>query len=338
MEESFDETRLAEATVLALGCGPAELLRVEAMAGAGSDRCYWRLFLPGSSTCVASRHEGRRPENEHFAAAARLLAARGVRVPTILAESPVERLVWAEDLGDLTLWEFGRRPGNDRAAGYRAAVAEAARIHAIEPDGLSAEETSHLQAPFDESLYLWEQDYFLDHFGRRHSGRAPAEVEGARSHPAMLDLAARLAALPRRLVHRDFQSQNILMLPDGRAGLVDFQGMRLGRPEYDLASLAHDPYAALDAAGIEGILTDYEEFSGRSVDRAILRDCSLQRLMQALGAYANLADNFGKARYLAFVAPACVGLGQLLPGSGLEDVLGPLLDRTVRFAAGRGSP
>ena len=325
MEAAFDMARLAEATVRALGGGPADSLRIEAMAGAGSDRCYWRIFLPDGSTCVVSRHEGRRPENEHFAALARLLAGRGVRVPAILAEAPDERLLWVEDLGDLTLWEFGRRRELDRASGYRAAVAEAARIHAIDPATLTAEEAAHLQAPFDEALYRWEQDYFLDHFGMRHSGRTASEVEAVRNHPAMLGMAAGLAALPRRLVHRDFQSQNILMLPDGRAGLVDFQGMRLGRPEYDLASLAHDPYADLDEAGIEGLLTAYEEFSGHAVDRRILRVCSLQRLMQALGAYANLADNFGKMRYLEFMAPACARLRALLPGSGLEDALGDLL-------------
>ena len=326
MEEPFDTSRLAVATVRALGAGPSEALRIEAMAGAGSDRCYWRVFLPDGSTCVASRHEGRRPENEHFAAVARMLAARGVRVPAILAEAPAERLLWVEDLGDLTLWAFGKSPEFDRSAGYRAAVAEAARIHSIDPAGLSAEERSHLQPPFDEALYRWEQNYFLDHFGMRHSGKTASEIEAVRNHLGMLGLAERLAALPRRLVHRDFQSQNILMLPDGRAGLVDFQGIRPGRPEYDLASLAHDPYAELDATAIESLLSDYEEFSGQAVDRAILRDCSLQRLLQALGAYANLADNFGKRRYLAFVAPACERLRALLPGSGLEDVIGPLLE------------
>jgi aminoglycoside/choline kinase family phosphotransferase len=42
-------------------------------------------------------------------------------------------------------------------------------------------------------------------------------------------------------VHRDFQSQNIIAR-SGHAYLIDFQGMRPGLAEYDLASLLFDPY------------------------------------------------------------------------------------------------
>ena len=55
-----------------------------------------------------------------------------------------------------------------------------------------------------------------------------------------------LGDLPRVLVHRDFQSQNIIVR-NGQAHLIDFQGMRPGLAEYDLASLLYDPYVTLSA-------------------------------------------------------------------------------------------
>ena len=48
-------------------------------------------------------------------------------------------------------------------------------------------------------------------------------------------------------MHRDFQSQNII-LREGQAYLIDFQGMRPGLAEYDLASLLYDPYVSLTNA------------------------------------------------------------------------------------------
>lgn len=41
---------------------------------------------------------------------------------------------------------------------------------------------------------------------------------------------------------RDSQSQNV-HIHAGKTWLIDFQGMRGGRPEYDLASLVYDGYA-----------------------------------------------------------------------------------------------
>ena len=45
-------------------------------------------------------------------------------------------------------------------------------------------------------------------------------------------------------LYRDFQSRNIMVLPEG-FGFIDFQGGRLGPPQYDLASLLIDPYVGL---------------------------------------------------------------------------------------------
>ena len=61
---------------------------------------------------------------------------------------------------------------------------------------------------------------------------------------------------PRCFVHRDFQSQNIV-IKDGAACFIDFQGMRPGLPQYDLASLLYDPYVCLPASERADLLEHY---------------------------------------------------------------------------------
>jgi N-acetylmuramate 1-kinase len=297
-----------------------------ALAGAGSDRAYWRLELPGGGTCVVSRHLGRRPENHHFAGLARQLAARGLRVPAIRAEQ--EPLVWMEDLGDETLQAVAARGNADAtAAAYLAAADELAALHALDPAAFLAECGGLLQPPFDAALYRWEQAYFFDHFVARHAGCPPARAAALRADPGLAALAAGLAARPRRLVHRDCQSQNLLLQPDGRVALIDFQGLRPGLPEYDLASLVHDPYVDLPQDLGAAILARHAARLAPHYrpDPLVLRDCAIQRLMQALGAYANLADNAGKSAYLAFIPVARARLRTLAAGHPLAGCLAEVL-------------
>ncbi len=111
-------------------------------------------------------------------------------------------------------------------------------------------------------------------------------------------LADAVAAQPRALMHRDFQSRNILRR-DGRVRLVDVQGMRLGPCAYDLMSLLRDAYVDL-GDDLRGELLD--RFRRASVaaggpaprdESDLHRDATLaglQRVMQALGAFAFLSN------------------------------------------------
>jgi aminoglycoside/choline kinase family phosphotransferase len=95
-------------------------------------------------------------------------------------------------------------------------------------------------------------------------------------------------------VHRDFQSQNII-IRQGQAYLIDFQGMRPGLAEYDLASLLYDPYVQLSAAERAELLEFYRG-EAEIIDPAYeekFRLCAMQRLMQALGAYGYLGETKG---------------------------------------------
>src|SRR5207248_4252925 len=141
--------------------------------------------------------------------------------------------------------------------------------------------------------YLWEQGYFFKNCLGRAFRLEPARLRRLGSLPALRVIAHRLAAMPRVLVHRDFQSQNVIVR-NGLAYLIDFQGMRPGLAEYDVASLLYDPYVQLSEAERAELATYYVERqkeAGHDVAEQfgeVLPLCAIQRLMQALGAYGFL--------------------------------------------------
>ncbi|MFM7180993.1 MAG: phosphotransferase, partial [Verrucomicrobiales bacterium] len=250
---------------------------------------------------------------------------RGLRVPRILAEDADARLLWMEDLGDHTLEACFARSPDERMSAARAAIEEVARLHALAFD---APLQTLAQAPFDEALYRWEQDYFLEHLGGTHLGLPKETLNDCREHPAMRELTSGLAALPRVPLHRDFQSQNILIQPDGRAALIDFQGLRAGLGEYDLASLFLDPYGGLPADEADLLFDHYHATRGTdaAASRPIYQACAIQRLMQALGAYGNLGHRLGKPRYLQFIPIALDRLRGVLRDHAVEEALRPVLE------------
>ena len=130
-------------------------------------------------------------------------------------------------------------------------------------------------------------------------------------------IADELGARPRVLVHRDFQSQNIIVR-NGQAHLIDFQGMRPGLAQYDLASLLFDPYVTFSRAECEELLADYESKRAAACQpvapdfREIFRLCGIQRLMQALGAYGFLGLVKGNQTFLDYIPAALNSLRGLV--------------------------
>src|SRR5438874_12847068 len=116
----------------------------------------------------------------------------------------------------------------------------------------------HLPAEFNAALYLWEQNYFFENCLGRYFEIATGTIDNLDTLPALHCVAEKLAKLPRVLVRRDFQSQNIL-LRNGQAYLIDFQGMRPGLAQYDLASLLYDPYVDLAGEERDELIAYYRE-------------------------------------------------------------------------------
>jgi aminoglycoside/choline kinase family phosphotransferase len=186
-----------------------------------------------------------------------------------------------------------------------------------------------LERVFDADLYLWEQGYFFENCLGNYFQTSESELAELAALPALRGAAEALSARPRVLVHRDFQSQNV-MINEGTAWLIDFQGMRYGLAQYDLASLLYDPYVALTSDERCELLAFYKkrlEQNGTPVDSdfdEVFRWCALQRLMQALGAYGFLGLKKNRPDFLAHTP---VALRSLLEVASALDGLAPLVKK-----------
>ncbi len=253
---------------------------------------------------IAVYWTGERADNNSFLPAAHGLAAAGIRVPAVLAEINLPHNCGAcltEDLGTTDILALKNAPAAQKQEAYRRAIDTLIPFWQLQPEW-------ELQPAFDAALYRWEQEYFAEHFLGRHLRQNPADFL---SNPVLQDMAEWLGSLPRVPVHRDCQSQNI-MLKDGRAWLIDFQGMRMGRAEYDIASLLYDPYMELSEQERSELLDYLKARRGEPLDSAVFTACAMQRLMQALGAFANIGYNAGKPWYLQQIPAALAALRHVI--------------------------
>ncbi|MCE9520740.1 MAG: phosphotransferase [Verrucomicrobia bacterium] len=320
----LDEAELLNQTRQALADWPAPSY-LSAIIKGGSDRHFFRIHFQDPSTpCVIlMAYTLVRPDNPRFVSATTRLSKLGVHVPKVFAHDSTNLLVWLEDLGSVDLHALRHEPWSTRGPLYESALTEAAKLHAVDVSALPQSDLNEMELCFDETLYEWEQNYFLSHYVRDLKNHDLNDARYKEARRALLELRTHLAALPRGLVHRDFQSQNILVR-DGTTWLIDYQGARPGLAEYDIASLLLDPYVDLSEAERESLLRWYANHMSKKI--SVLQEnyllCAAQRLMQAIGAYANLSRNLGKPNFAQHIP---VALGRLRNVCQSHPMLKPLL-------------
>jgi aminoglycoside/choline kinase family phosphotransferase len=252
----------------------------------GSDRRFYRVKCSSDQSLILVKYNLDREENRHYVRIAEFLAAHSIRAPKIYYHDAAEGLIWIEDLGEEDLFSHRHESWLVRRAFYESALDEAAKLHRLPPDKYAPISDS-LPAEFNAALYHWEQNYFFENCLGRYYEIDEEKLAKLAATPALTRITERLDRLPRSLVHRDFQSQN-LILRNSHAYLIDFQGMRPGLPQYDLASLLYDPYVDLSESERDELLAHYCHGAVPDDFRETLRLCAMQRLMQALGAYGFL--------------------------------------------------
>lgn len=294
----------------------------------GSPRLFARISCRNRSL-VGLYSPDNAPENRAWHYLARHLRGLGLPVARVLAADEECGLFLMADLGQTSLQEkaLAADSAKSRAGLYEPVLAMLARMQATAVQGFDTSICFDGPELDPEFLRRREAGYFLGQFVLGALGlnpdRLPAGLE------ADLDLICRRAgeAAPRGFVHRDFQSRNIIV-DQGRLGLVDFQGARLGPAQYDLASLLHDPYVDLADELRQELLEHYLELRGElgPFDRAAFLEgwpfVSLCRVMQALGAYAYLSRELGKRRFAPYAAPALKTLRRLAALPALEGCAG----------------
>jgi N-acetylmuramate 1-kinase len=301
---------------------------VEAIEKGGSGRKFWRVTA-GGETMILVRYTEERPENRYYVEIGQFLARVGVRVPKVFFHDEREGVILMEDAGGRDLWSYREASWPERRAYYQRTLDQALVLHT---KAYSAADRPHLQQEFNAALYQWEQEYFIEHCLGRHFELKPTQIAEAVDRMRLAEIAEHLAAQPRCLVHRDFQSQNIIVR-DGEVCFIDFQGLRPGLAQYDLASLLLDPYVKLSPAERNELLAHYlsgllgADRPGEQAFLALYDLCAMQRLMQALGAYGKLGHVDGRTHFLQHIPVALERLGEVVARvPGMEN-LGALLGR-----------
>ena len=271
-----------------------------------------RVFFGCDQGIVVLYDDGNRDENGKYPGHARWLRAHGIPVPEILADIPTMKTMMMSNAG------VERKMSLDE---YAKVVKTLAKFNA-----LGAEDAlPDLLPPFDDETWEWERNLFAKYclgvnFRMEMPEAVRKELEG---------VAEVLEREPKALVHRDFQSTNVLWKGENLA-FIDFQGMRLGPAAYDLASLVYDPYVKLSDDARRALVALYAKEAGREDFVKILPFAAVQRLAQCLGAYGRLAS-VGQPQFGKHVVPALVNLLDAADRAGL-DATGALAEDLIARA------
>jgi len=287
----------------ALALSESVPIEISPLEGRGSDRTFFRLRWNQKDSAILIHYDPKRVENTFYADIATFLRQINVSVPQVIRHDPILCLIAMEDLGDADLWSLRKKTWETRRTLYQKTLTLAHRLHAF-PEKDFPSDRVKLMESFGPDLYRWERDYFRDHFVTGVCGIELGPPFEQELETELSSLAERLLGSIHCLVHRDLQSQNV-MIRDGQPFLIDFQGMRFGSPFYDLGSLLCDPYVNLSDSNRDELLSFYYGLSKWDLDFAIFQntfwEASAQRLMQALGAYGFLALKKGFKAYLEHI-------------------------------------
>ena len=261
-----------------------EFCTLEPLKMQGSGRRYMRISYKDQSW-VWSAYNPERRENVSFAAIGGFLTSLGVRVPAVKLHLADAFELVSSDLGQDDINKNGVKRMLEPL--LYDVVDQIALLHVHGDQAVRLQELP-LQKGFTKGLYDWERDYFRNNMLERCLEHPDLWAEAAQDYCELRSLMLREPLVP---IHRDLQSKNV-MVKDGQAYLIDFQGMRLGSAAYDLGSLLYDPYQCYPAELRQSIWRRYcravHDLGGTPPKSHILYSAACQRLMQALGAYGKL--------------------------------------------------
>ncbi len=155
---------------------------------------------------------------------------------------------------------------------------------------------------FDDKLLDREQELFTHWLIEVHLGLSLPDDEKKLIENAYSEIREVFKSQPQLGVHRDYHCRNLMILDDGRVGIIDFQDAVVGPITYDAVSLLRDCYQCWSDEQITPILIDFHRryFSNYSWQEFKLwfDFTGLQRHIKASGIFARLSHRDGKTAFL----------------------------------------
>ncbi len=262
---------------------------VSLVAADASFRRYFRAIANDGRKAVLMDapppHENPRP----FIDIARYLVGHGFRAPEIFAQDLDRGLVLIEDFGDLQMRQHLDVAPEDADGIYRTAIDALVRL---------AQTPVAELPPYDEEAYLREvkllSEWYMPAMG--------LAVDDAKYEALWRAALAPIMDVQSVTVLRDYHAENIMLLPGGGQGIIDFQDALIGHPAYDLVSLLQDARRDVDPALEQAMLAYYRDATDADADfdlhYALL---GAQRNTKIIGIFTRLWKRDGKERYLGFL-------------------------------------
>jgi aminoglycoside/choline kinase family phosphotransferase len=260
-----------------------------------SFRSYWRAASRDKTWIVMDAPPAQEDVRPWLDIGARLRAA-GLHAPEVFAVDLPHGFVLMEDLGNRTyLPEL-----NDGSVDELYGDALDALLH------MQERVPANNLPVFDSTKTIPEMELLGDWFLRRHLGIDPGCDGWDVIEYALRFIANSADAQPRRFMHRDYHSRNLLIAERNNPAIIDFQGAMLGPVAYDLASLLRDCYIAWPSDRVAVWVENYRQrLAGAgivNVDSAHFRRwfdlIGLQRHIKVLGLFCRLNYRDGKPAYL----------------------------------------
>jgi len=250
------------------------------LAGDASFRRYFRILGPDGNAVLMDApppHEDTRP----FLAVADHLHQHGFAAPRILARDTDAGLVLLEDFGDDRMREALDVDPSREDAIYTRAIDLIRDLHRYPAGPLPL---------YDMTVYQREAGLFPEWYMPAVGLDVPPGWG-----EAWAEALAPIAHDHSTTVLRDYHAENIMLLPDGGLGLLDFQDALAGHRAYDLVSLLQDARRDVSPE-LEARMLDYYG----PVDRAAYALLGAQRNAKILGIFTRLWKRDGKPRYISF--------------------------------------
>lgn len=297
------------------------VLSIEKMPGDASTRRYYRIRAldenqtPRDLVMMVMESFEEKGTQIPFLSIQSHLSRAGVAVPAVLDVEPRNGFILLEDLGDTTLLRRLQEVSDslEERAFFEKAIDALVVLHTrTGPEYASSEEAAGIEGfglRFDHEKLMWEVNFTLEHFYEKHLQRQIKESDLAILKNGFSRICTELAAEPLVFTHRDYHSRNVMVAPDGRFVLIDFQDARMGPCQYDLASLLRDSYYQLDEAQIRHLTGYYRErmkAGGREVGdpahfERMFDLMAVQRNFKAIGSFASFLNRRGNPAYLKFI-------------------------------------
>lgn len=292
--------------------------KLEEIVGGASTRRFFRVTSASGPSAVAmyvplpsqelskAKEIGRRWP---FLEVRELLSERGIRVPAILAEACDDGWLLVEDLGD-TLAQHLEHSPEHKPQLYQSAVRDLA--HAQRALDSLPDDSIVRERAFDVDLLRWELEHFLE-WAIDARGIELSSLQRATFAEAADYLAATIASWPRGFVHRDYQSRNLMVVPQEQQthhqlAWIDFQDAMLGPRVYDLVALLGDSYQTFDRAFVDSRLSEF--CSELELDAAAAEELrrqfelvTVQRKLKDAGRFVFIQHKNGNPSFLKFIDP-----------------------------------